>query len=162
MALPKSNTFTSPFEPGRIKLNDLDTPILALFASAFTSATLLPGSSEVLLIYLATQTELPSLNLWLAATLGNSLGGMTNWLLGFLLYKGLAKKGKIKKEPDNKSLQRLKKWGSPALLLSWVPIIGDPLCLAAGWLRIHWLPALIFIAIGKGIRYGLILGASNL
>ena len=52
---------------------------------------------------------------------------------------------------------RIRRYGSPVLLLSWVPVIGDPLCAAAGWLRISWHRALLFIAAGKIARYGVVL-----
>ena len=51
---------------------------------------------------------------------------------------------------------RVAHWGSPALLFSWLPLIGDALCLAAGWLRLHWLPCLLFMAAGKFARYVLV------
>jgi len=55
--------------------------------------------------------------------------------------------------PSAKAIERLRRWGAPVLLLSWLPIIGDPLCVAAGWLRIHWLLSLMLIGIGKTVRY---------
>ncbi len=51
------------------------------------------------------------------------------------------------------AIERIRRWGSPVLLLSWLPVIGDPLCVAAGWLRIHWLLSLVLIGIGKTVRY---------
>ena len=77
------------------------------------------------------------------ATLGNTLGGMSSYLIGRLLPQ--------KKELHG--LETVRKYGSPSLLLSWVPFIGDPLCVAAGWLRLNpWLSAL-FMAAGKLARY---------
>ena len=118
----------------------------ALFISSFLAATLLPGGSEAVLFgVLKLRPEL----LWMAlsvATLGNTLGGMSSYLIGRLIpptkpIKGLA------------SVQR---WGSPALLLSWVPVIGDPLCVAAGWLRLSIGWSILFIALGKFARYAVI------
>ena len=114
-----------------------------LLASSFLAATLLPGGSEAVLfgvLKLNPQQYWPALA---AATVGNTLGGMSSYLIGRVI-------------PQHKELKGLKwvqQYGSPALLLSWVPVIGDPLCVAAGWLRINpWLSAL-FMALGKFMRY---------
>ncbi len=123
-----------------------------LFASAFLSATLLPGGSEIVLALLAHRgsRELPLL--LAVATLGNALGGMSSWLIGRLLPAR-----QLEKTQHQRALQRLRRWGSPALLFAWLPVIGDPLCVAAGWLRIHWLAALVFITMGKAARYAVVL-----
>ena len=115
----------------------------ALFVSSFLAATLLPGGSEAVLfgvLKLNPQQYWPAL---VAATLGNTLGGMSSYLIGRIMPQ----RGEIKR------LDWLKRYGSPALLLAWVPILGDPLCVAAGWLRVNpWLAAL-FMALGKFARY---------
>ena len=126
-----------------------------LFLSSFISSTLLPGGSELLLLYLAGQGGHDSLLLWAIATLGNSLGGMSSWGVGLLLawrfpFSALSRQRR-------RAVARVRRLGSPALLLSWLPVIGDPLCVAAGWLRVHWMTALILITLGKGARYGAIL-----
>lgn len=138
---------------------------LSLFISAFTSATLLPGSSEALFLFLLAQESYNSGFLILTAGTANSLGGMTNWVLGILIRNGLFKSKKIDaKDSDLTSSgfkekhhiiaeQWFQKYGSPALLFSFLPIIGDPLCVVAGFIRIHWLKALLFISIGKFFRY---------
>ena len=114
-----------------------------LFSSSFLAATLLPGGSEAVLfgvLKLHPQQIWPALGV---ATLGNTLGGMSSYLVGRL----------VPQKKDLPGLPAMQRYGSPALLLSWVPIIGDPLCVAAGWLRLNpWL-ALLFIAIGKFARY---------
>ncbi len=123
-----------------------------LFVSAFVSSTLLPGGSEVVLAVLA-HGKRHDLSLLLAvATLGNSLGGMTSWLIGRLLPAH-----RLQKPEYQRALARVRRWGSPALLFSWAPVIGDPLCVAAGWLRIHWLLSLALIGAGKAVRYAVIL-----
>ena len=77
------------------------------------------------------------------ATLGNTLGGMSSYLIGRILPQ----------KKDLRGLEAVRKYGSPALLLAWVPFIGDPLCVAAGWLRLNpWLSAL-FMGFGKFARY---------
>ncbi len=89
------------------------------------------------------------------ATLGNTLGGMTTWLIGYWLAERLPTRAL---GPEYQpALRRLGRWGSPALLLSWLPILGDPLCLAAGWLRVSPRSAILFMAAGKGLRYGIVL-----
>jgi len=128
------------------------TDLWSLFASAFVSSTLLPGGSEVLLAVLAHDGKRDLPLLLAVATAGNALGGMSSWLIGRLLPAG-----RIEKAEYQRALERLRHWGSPALLFSWLPVVGDPLCVAAGWLRVHWLAALAFITLGKAARYAAIL-----
>ena len=123
-----------------------EASLWALFASSFLAATLLPGGSEAVLY--AVLKFHPG-EYWAAlavATAGNTLGGMSSWLLGRIIPQGKPLKG----------LAAVQKYGAPVLLLSWVPLIGDPLCVAAGWLRLHFLPSLAFMALGKGARYWVI------
>lgn len=133
----------------------MSSELWALFGSAFISSTLLPGGSEVVLGYLGSQQVHPAWLLLLVATTGNTLGGMSSWLIGWLIRWRLPMKDLEPKQQQ--AMERIRRWGSPVLLLSWLPVIGDPLCLAAGWLRIHWLKALVLIAIGKAARYAVIL-----
>lgn len=126
----------------------MDTPVTltTLFASSFLAATLLPGGSEAVFFALL---RLNPEQLWLllaVATLGNTLGGLSSYLIGRLIPQHKPLKG----------LDMVRRWGSPVLLLSWVPLIGDPLCVAAGWLRLNPLWSLLFIAVGKFARYWVI------
>lgn len=125
---------------------DPNTSLWTLFASSFLAATLLPGGSEVVLF---GALKLHPGDMWPAlavATLGNTLGGLSSYLIGRV----------IPQRTEMKGLATVRKYGAPVLLLSWVPIIGDPLCVAAGWLRLNpWLSTL-FIAIGKFARYWII------
>lgn len=114
-----------------------------LFASSFLSATLLPGNSEVVLVALLHQAPQLEVVALAVATLGNTLGGMTSYLLGRLAPK----------PSEGRALAWLTRFGTPVLLLSWVPVIGDGLCVASGWLRQNALAATVFIAIGKFARY---------
>jgi membrane protein YqaA with SNARE-associated domain len=126
-----------------------------LFLSAFISSTLLPGGSEAVLVLLAAKTPADKLLLLSVASLGNTLGGMSTWMLGrFIAWRFPARRFA---EKEQRAIARLQRWGSPALLLSWLPVVGDPLCLAAGWLRVPWLPSLLFIAAGKAGRYAVLL-----
>ncbi|WP_210453929.1 YqaA family protein [Pantoea ananatis] len=120
---------------------------VSLLSSSFLSATLLPGSSEALLIALLIAKSASVYGLILVASLGNTLGGLTNIILGRLLP--LKRQGRWH-ETAMTWLQRL---GPAALLLSWLPVVGDLLCVLAGWLRFGWLPSLLFLAIGKTLRY---------
>jgi membrane protein YqaA with SNARE-associated domain len=127
----------------------------ALFVSAFISSTILPGGSEVLLGYLLTQPLYSPLELLAVASLGNTLGGMTSWGLGWLIAKRYPSQDLLK-EKYQSALRKLQRWGVFALLFSWLPFIGDPLCVAAGWLRMNFFYSLLLIALGKTLRYGFI------
>ncbi len=134
-----------------------ETAILwGLFSSSFLAATLLPGGSEALLGYAAQQGLAPLPALWLVATLGNTLGGLSSWGIGWWLSRRFPDRG-LHKPEHHRALARIQRFGSPLLLLSWLPVIGDPLCLAAGWAGIRLAPATLFIVVGKGIRYALLI-----
>ena len=121
-----------------------------LFASSFLSATLLPGNSELVLAGVLHQTPHLKWPALVIATIGNTLGGMTSYLIGRVFPK----------PHEGRAVAWLHRWGPAALLLSWVPIIGDPLCVAAGWLRLNpWLAAL-FMGTGKFARYLVIASAT--
>jgi len=142
-------------------MSDVITSLAGLFFSAFLSATILPGSSEALLLYLASNDKHSTILLWVAATAGNTLGGISSWVLGWLIANFFPNHKTSAEKKHHKAIHRLKRWGSPILLLSWVPIIGDPLCVAAGWLRINLAASILFIVIGKGIRYAVLLWIIN-
>ena len=135
-----------------------ESSLWALFVSAFVSSTLLPGGSEVFLGVLLDQKSHVRWVLWGIASLGNTLGGMSTWGLGRFMawWYPIAP---LTKPRYQQALKRLQQWGSPALLLSWVPILGDPLCFVAGCIRTHWMVALGCIGGGKAIRYALIVMA---
>ncbi|CAC0110399.1 TPA: DedA family protein [Salmonella enterica subsp. enterica serovar Paratyphi C] len=105
---------------------------LSLFASSFLSATLLPGNSEVVLVAMLVSGVSHPWVLVLTATMGNSLGGVTNVILG--RFFPLRKTSRW----QEKATGWLKRYGAATLLLSWMPVIGDLLCLLAGWMRIPW------------------------
>lgn len=127
-----------------------------LFTSAFISSTLAPGGSEVVLAYLVLNSDISYVLLGTVATAGNTLGALTTMLLGYfpaLLFSGRY----AKKFHDPRAFELLKKWGIYTLLLSWLPIIGDALCFAAGWLRLPVLRATAFIITGKAVRYSVLI-----
>ena len=127
-----------------------------LFISSFISSTLLPGGSEAILAALQINNAHQATTLLLVATVGNTLGGLTSWLVGFLIAKRWPTK-KLLKPEHLRAADWLEQHGSPLLLLSWLPIVGDPLCLAAGWLKINFWSALFYITVGKAARYAVIL-----
>ena len=127
-----------------------------LFLSAFISSTLMPGGSEAVLSALRLHDSHPPLLLLTIATLGNTLGGMSSWSIGWLIARRWPAR-RLHKPEQQRAIRWLERHGSPLLLLSWLPVVGDPLCVAAGWLRIGFWPALIFIAVGKALRYTVIL-----
>ncbi|HEX8963896.1 MAG TPA: DedA family protein [Rhodocyclaceae bacterium] len=121
-----------------------DVGLAGLFLSSFLSATLLPGGSEALLFAVLRIHPEQAAAALLLATLGNTLGGMTTYGMARLLPQKLAER----------PVAMARRWGSPVLALAWAPVIGDLLCAAAGWLRLPWLPSALWMAMGKGLRYG--------
>ncbi|MEW5288359.1 YqaA family protein [Erwinia papayae] len=118
-----------------------------MFVSSFLSATLLPGSSELLLVGLLVADKVSVPGIVFTAALANTLGGLTNIIIGRCLP--LRKQGRW----HNTARAWLHRWGPAALLLSWLPLIGDLLCVVAGWLRFPWFPVVCFLAAGKTLRY---------
>ena len=122
-----------------------------LFLVAFISATLLPLASEPALFGLLTLN--PGL-FWPAiavATLGNTLGGAVDWWIGNAAHK-VADKFQDSSH-HLRVLAWLEKLGPKACLLAWLPIVGDPLCAVAGWLRLPFWPCVLYMAVGKFARY---------
>ena len=122
-----------------------------LFVAAFVSATLLPVGSEPALYGLLRLN--PDL-FWSAiavATVGNTLGGALDWWMG---YEAHAVVDKYRHSRSHaKALEWLERLGPKACLLAWLPIVGDPLCAVAGWLKLPFWPCLGYMAIGKLARY---------
>jgi membrane protein YqaA with SNARE-associated domain len=153
--------------------------LASLFFSSLLGATLLPGGSEAVLF--AVLKAYPE-SLWLAlllASVGNTLGGMITFGMGWMLPQfgrggaehsgaGGTAPGSLtgnESVPDEasrartqqlKHVEKVRKYGAASLLLAWLPLVGDALCLAAGWLRLNPLAALAFMAAGKFARYALV------
>lgn len=132
--------------------------LAGLFAAAFLAATLLPAQSEALLYLLARQGDIPATLLLAAASAGNILGSVVNWLLG----RGLHRVRHKRWFPASAAqLARAEawyhRWGWWTLLASWVPIIGDPLTLIAGALREPLWRFVLVVGIAKTARYGVVL-----
>lgn len=128
--------------------------LLSLLTSSFLSATLLPGSSEAVLVALLVSVKTAPWLLVLTATIGNSLGGLTNVILGRLFPLRESSRW------QERAQGWLQRFGAPALLLSWLPLVGDLLCLLAGWLRLPWGPVIFFLCLGKALRYIIIAAAT--
>ena len=122
-----------------------------VFVLAFVSATLLPLGSEPAvfgLIKLNPELFWPAV---LVATAGNTLGGALSWWMGLGAHKAVdrARGGAT----EVRALAWLKRFGARACLLSWLPVVGDPLCAVAGWLKLPFWPCVFYMAIGKFLRY---------
>ena len=130
--------------------------IWGIFLSGFLASTLLPGGSEIAVVYAASEQLAGEWEIWAAATIGNTLGGLTSWLIGWWIIRKFPE-SQPEKGSHVKALAHIRRYGSPALLFSWLPVVGDPLCLAAGWLRINLLVTTLLLAIGKGARYAVLI-----
>ena len=130
---------------------------LSLFAISFLAATIVPFSSELTLAGLIATSNYDNLLLLIVASFGNILGSVVNWVLGFYSINLTAKKWfPFKGRQIESSSKWFDKFGKGSLLFAWVPIIGDPLTLAAGLFRVKFLEFLILVSIGKVSRYLLI------
>ncbi|HEY1103780.1 MAG TPA: YqaA family protein, partial [Burkholderiaceae bacterium] len=122
-----------------------------VFVVAFISATLLPLGSEPVvfgLIKLNPELFWPAI---LVATLGNTLGGALDWWMGYGAHKAV---DKYRHSPTHlRVLDWLQRFGPKTCLLAWLPVVGDPLCAVAGWLRFPFWPCLLYMTIGKFLRY---------
>jgi membrane protein YqaA with SNARE-associated domain len=123
-----------------------------LFLSAFISSTIAPGGSEAVLAYMASTGGYRIESLLLAATVGNTLGAMTTWGLGMLAAKKFPVAALLSADKQ-KALDVVKARGLWALFFSWLPVIGDALCFAGGWLKLPLLSAFLIIMFGKFCRY---------
>ena len=125
---------------------------------AFLSATVLPLSSEAAFVALAAARTAPDAALLLAAGLANTAGSCVNWLLGLLIERFRDWRWFPASDRQMDRAQRLyKRWGWPSLLLSWVPLIGDPLTVIAGVMRMPFILFLPIVALAKFGRYAALL-----
>ena len=129
--------------------------VLGLFFSAFISSTIAPGGSEAVLAYMVSVGIYDVSLLVFVATLGNTLGAMTTWGLGAITAKRFPVAGLLPEKKQN-ALDVVKKRGIWVLFFSWLPVIGDALCFAGGWLKLPLLPACLVILSGKFGRYAVI------
>lgn len=124
-----------------------DGGLAAVFAAGFLAATLVPLASEAVLFgYLKLHPQHLAAAVALAAA-GNTLGGLTSYALGRLVPE------RTQAKLDRRALTFLRRYGSPLTFFAWLPVVGDALCIAAGWLRLHWLACAAFMAAGRTTRY---------
>ena len=128
-----------------------DAGLAGLFVSAFVSATVLPGNSEIVLVAFLKAFPGREAAAIAVATLGNTLGGLTTYGLGRMLP--------ARKIPSERAIAWVRRYGALALLASWVPLLGDAVCAAAGWLRIGCWAAAAAMAAGKLARYAALAAA---
>lgn len=142
---------------------ELFPELTGLFATAFIAATLLPMGSEVVLLGLVAAYPEASLLAWIVATLGNTLGGLTNWLLGrYFLHFQDRRWFPISATRLAQVHRLFTRYGQPTLLFSWLPVVGDGLCLAAGIARLRFINCAVWVILGKGLRYGAIVWGTKL
>jgi len=123
----------------------------SVFLVAFVSATLLPMGSEPLVFGLVKLNPDLFWSAIVVATAGNTLGGALTWAMGYGAERAYEH---VKHKPmELRALQWLERFGAKACLLSWLPVVGDPLCAVAGWLRLPFWPCVFYMAIGKFARY---------
>jgi membrane protein YqaA with SNARE-associated domain len=125
--------------------------LTTLFLAAFISATLLPVGSEPALFGLLKLNPDLFWSAILVATAGNTLGGMLTWWMGYEAHQVVDKYRHSR--THLKALGFLEKLGPKACLLAWLPIVGDPLCAVAGWLRMPFWACSFYMLVGKFLRY---------
>ncbi len=132
--------------------------LASVFLSAFLAATILPFSSEIVLTAFYAAGGGAAVTLWLVASAGNVLGAMVNWGLGrYALHWQDRKWFPFKADQLERADAWFSRYGVWSLLLAWVPVIGDPLTFAAGFLRVNIWLFLILVTIGKAGRYATVL-----
>ena len=130
-----------------------DAGLAGLFASALLSATILPGSSEVVMVGLLTAYPHLAWPAFGVATLGNVLGCVLTFWMGHAAREGYERFQRLQFRLSEPAMARVRRYGPPALFLSFLPLVGDALVLAAGWLRLPFGPSLVWMAAGKATRY---------
>ncbi len=121
--------------------------LTSVFVISFISATLVPMGSEPAVFAVVKANGALFWPVIGVATLGNTLGGAFDYLLGYRAKVAFAR------ERQTRWFAWLARYGPKTMLLSWVPGIGDPLCTLAGWLHLPFWPSIIYMAAGKFIRY---------
>jgi membrane protein YqaA with SNARE-associated domain len=122
-----------------------------LFIAAFISATLLPVGSEPVLYGLLRLNPDMFWSAIFVATAGNTLGGAVDWWLGYGAHHVVDKYHHSRSHV--KAIEWLERLGPKACLLAWLPVVGDPLCAVAGWLKLSFWPCVGYMLIGKFLRY---------
>ena len=136
-------------------MQDYVFEIGGLFISAFISSTIAPGGSEAVVAYLVATGHYQVALIVTVATLGNTLGAMTTWGLGVLAAKKFPA-ATLLSANKQKALNVVRQKGIWTLFFTWLPVIGDALCFAGGWLKLPFLQACLIILLGKLGRYAVI------
>jgi membrane protein YqaA with SNARE-associated domain len=135
---------------------------VGLFLSALLAATVLPFSSEAVLVGLMASGDYDMIWLWFLASLGNVLGAAVNWGLGRFCLRWQDRRWfPVDKEKLDRAGRWFSRYGVWSLLLAWVPFIGDPLTFAAGVLRVNFWLFLLLVSIGKAGRYAVVILAAQ-
>jgi membrane protein YqaA with SNARE-associated domain len=139
----------------REKVHDIGFEIGGLFIGAFISSTIAPGGSEAILAYMVAAGHYQVELLVIVATIGNTLGAITTWGLGVLAAKKFPV-STLLSEKKQKALEVVRKKGIWTLFFTWLPVVGDALCFAGGWLKLPFFQACLIILLGKLGRYAVI------
>ncbi|MHC8357684.1 YqaA family protein [Pseudomonas sp. LB3P81] len=130
------------------------TSYVGLFLAAFGAATLLPMQSEAVLVGMLLSDKYVASTLLAVATFGNVLGSALNWILGRSIERFRHNRWfPVSESKLEKAQQSYLRYGRWSLLLSWVPIIGDPLTVVAGFMREPFWSFLLIVTLAKGVRY---------
>jgi membrane protein YqaA with SNARE-associated domain len=121
--------------------------LTSVFIISFISATLLPLGSEPAVFAVIKANPALFWSTIFVATAGNTLGGIVDYGLGYRAKQSFAK------ERDSRWFRWLARYGAKTMLLAWLPVVGDPLCTLAGWLKLPFWPSVVYMAIGKFARY---------
>ncbi|NIZ59597.1 hypothetical protein DL239_01260 [Sedimentitalea sp. CY04] len=133
-----------------------------LFILSFSAATLLPGGSEAALLLLAAEGTYTTLTLLIVASTGNILGSLVNYALGrYALHYQDRRWFPVSAKHLTKAQNWFSRWGQWSVLGAWLPLIGDPITVTAGVMRMNWLTFLILVTLSKTLRYAALLGLFN-
>jgi membrane protein YqaA with SNARE-associated domain len=121
--------------------------LAAVFIVSFISATLIPLGSEPLVFAVIKADPSTFWQVVLVATIGNTLGGIVDYAMGYYAKKSFSK------ETDTVWFRWLAKYGAKTMVLAWLPGIGDPICTLGGWLKLPFWPSVAYMAVGKFLRY---------
>jgi membrane protein YqaA with SNARE-associated domain len=135
---------------------------LTLLGVSFLAATIIPGSSEVVLVTMVLERPAELMTLFLAATVGNTAGSVVNWALGRWFQRFAARRWfPASQRQLEKAAHWFNRYGIWSLLLAWLPIIGDALTVIAGTLKVNIYAFIALVAVGKAARYVAVLWGSE-
>lgn len=124
-----------------------DVGLTSVFLISVVSATLLPLGSEPAVFAVAKANGALFWPVIMVGTVGNTIGGVVDYWMGYGAKQAFAK------ERESHWFGWLQRYGAKTMLLAWLPVIGDPLCTLGGWLKLPFWPCVLYMAIGKFLRY---------